>query len=85
MPLLRLVQRSGKERAEANRRVGNWPVLEAVVHGITRHSAELLSVAAEHLGVEDVLAATTVAQALHHPINLTLKYFSQLKAGHNHC
>ena len=55
------------------------PVLVAVVGGLARYRTQLLAVAAEHLRVEDVLAAAAVAERLHHAVDLALKHLRQLQ------
>lgn len=54
------------------------PVLVAVVFGITRYRTQLFAIAAQHLGIECVLAAATVAEGLHHWIDFLFKHFGEL-------
>lgn len=54
------------------------PILVAVVLGITRNRAKLLSVAAQHLWVEGIFSATAVSQRLHDRIDFLFEHLREL-------
>lgn len=54
------------------------PAGVTVVLRVSWNGAQLLAVAAQHLRVECVFSAATIAQRLHNWIDLLLKYLRQL-------
>ena len=72
-----------------------WPVVVIVVDGVSGNGTQLFAVTTQDLWREDEFVTATEAQRPHRTIDLTVKYFSQLKkkqqwwcpvmVGDSHC